>query len=72
MGGFEGSTHLEFKSMGFSPHVVYPVTFFVVNNDTKPNPILPQIMCCVIYHFVCPNYNAGSTIKRKKGMIFYN
>jgi len=27
MGGFEGSTHPEFKNMGPSPHVVSPLAF---------------------------------------------
>jgi hypothetical protein len=30
-----------------------PWHFFVVNDHNKPNPILPQIMHCVICHFVC-------------------
>lgn len=29
-----------------------PYNFFVVNVGNKPYPILPQIMCCVIYHYV--------------------
>jgi hypothetical protein len=70
MGGFEGSIHPKLKSMGFSSQV-YPLTFYVVNDGSKPNPILIQIMGCVIYHSVCPNYSAGSTIKRRKGMISY-
>jgi len=46
--------------------------FFVVNDGSKPNLILVQIMHYVICHFVCQNYNVSSTIKRKKGMGFNN
>jgi len=72
MGGFEGSTRLEFKNMGFSPHVVYFMTFFVVNDGSKPYSIMLQIMHCMICHFVCPNYNDSNTIKRRKIMFSYN
>jgi len=44
----------------------------VVNDGNKHSPILPQTMHCVICHFVCQNYNANNTTKRKKGMISYN
>jgi hypothetical protein len=43
--------------------------FFVVNDGSKPNLILPQIMQCVICRFVCQNYSFSSTIKRKKDIF---
>jgi hypothetical protein len=72
MGGFEGSTHPESKSMGPSLQVVFPLAFFVVNDGSMPNLILPQIMCCVICDYACQSYIVGNTIKRRKGMTFYN
>jgi hypothetical protein len=46
--------------------------FFVMNDGNKLNPILLQIMHCVICHFVCQSYIVGSTTKRRKDMIFCN
>jgi len=56
------------------PHrkLSFPEQFFVVNDGSKPNLILPQIMHYVICHFVCQNYSVSSTIRRKKGMGFNN
>jgi hypothetical protein len=47
------------------------LAFFVVNDGNKPNPIILQAMC-VICHFVCQNYSASNTAKRRKDMISYN
>jgi len=58
--------------MGPSPHVVFPLAFFVVNDGNKLDLILLQTMHCVIFHFVCQSYNVNSTTKRKKSMISYN
>jgi hypothetical protein len=43
-----------------------------VNDGNEPNPILFQIMHCVICHYVCQSYSANNTTKRRKGMISYN
>jgi hypothetical protein len=45
--------------------------FFVVNDGSKADLILLQTMG-VICHFVYQSYSAGSTTKRRKGMISYN
>jgi hypothetical protein len=44
----------------------------MVNDGSKPDPILLQIMCCVICLFVCQSYNASNTTKREKNMNSYN
>jgi hypothetical protein len=72
MGGFEGSTNHESESMGPSSQVVSPLAFFVANDGSMSNLILPQTMCCVICHCVCQSYSVGNTIKRRKCMISYN
>ncbi len=72
MGSFEGSTHPELESMGPSPQIVFPLAFFVVNDGSMPNLILPQTMCYVICHYACQSYSVGNTIKRRKGMTLYN
>jgi hypothetical protein len=59
MGGFEGSIHPKFKSTGPSLQIVYPLTFFMVNDGNKLDPILRQ------------SYIVYNTTKMKKGMIFY-
>jgi hypothetical protein len=72
MGGFDGSIHPKLESTGPSLQVVFPLAFFMVNDGNKPNPILHQIMHCVICHSICQTYNVYSTTKKKKCMIFYN
>jgi hypothetical protein len=71
MGGFEGSTHLELKAWVVHRMLSFPWHVFVLNDGNKLNPIWLQTIH-VICHFVCQNYNANSTTKRRKGMISYN
>jgi hypothetical protein len=52
MGGIESLIDLESTSMGSSPQIVFPLVFFVVNDDKKPNPLTIQTMCCLVCHFV--------------------
>jgi hypothetical protein len=43
----------------------------MVNDNTKPDHVMPQNMYCVISHFVYHIYSFSSTIKQMKDMISY-
>ncbi len=66
MGGFEGSIHFKLENMGPSLQVVFPLTFFLVNDGNKPDAILCQIMHCVICHSIYQSYNVYNTTKKKR------
>jgi hypothetical protein len=72
MGGIEDSIEPKLEVLDPSPHVFFPLTFFMVNDSSKMIPTIVQTMHCVKFHFVSQTSNFCNTNKKKKNVITKN
>jgi hypothetical protein len=69
MGGIENSIEPKLDVLDPSPHVFFPLTFFMVNDSCKMIPNIFQTMHYIKFHFVSQTYNFCNTNKKGKNVI---
>jgi hypothetical protein len=72
MRGIENSIEPKLEVLDPSPHVFFPLTFFMVNDSCKMIPDIVQTMHCVKFHFVSQTYSFCNTNKKRKNVITKN
>jgi hypothetical protein len=66
MGGIEDSIEPKLEVLDPSSHVFSPLTFFMVNDNSKMIPTIVQTMHCVKFQFVSQTYSFCNTNKKTR------